>query len=435
DYVGEELPRGAKSFKGSKFEVVTVHDPVAGMWQLEGLPSSEGFATVLTNLKLAIGWDSNILAGKKYLIEAQLFDNKRPIVLPEMTGVSRFAFQITPTDKVSEPVIQRDLKDDGTDGDLEANDGVFSSEVELPDPGEYRLQVVAKTPTFDRTREVRFRVKPRLVELALVTVENKRQAAARDEVSTSDFFRIKLSPPAAALRKVVLKLYAEDSAHRKYELPHKQREGQSLEFEAPAKVLRAGEYRLWAAVSGIDKKRNVVEGTSQILQYKRIIRDIDEGTENDIVMVLVDEEKKPKEPEKPVSPILWAFLVTLSNFGVGGFFFLRIKKTQTKMSFTVPKYEPSEELIEALATLEELSQQTEIDFDDPRLKDESILAAPTSTPTPSAKSSAPSPSERDEETPSSEEDGDVIAPPEGGPEGGEDAEEDEPEEDEEDKEE
>ncbi len=434
DYVGEELPRGAKSFRGPKFEVITVYDPVPGIWQLEGLPSSEGFATVLTNMKLAIGWPTNVLAGKKYLIEAQLFDNRRPVVLPQMTGVSRFAFQITPTDKVSEPVVQRDLKDDGTAGDVEANDGVFSSEVELPDPGEYRLQVIAKTPTFDRTRDVRFRVKPRLVELELITVENKRPAASNDEISTSDFFRVTLSPQAAALKKVKTKLYASDSAKRKYELPLKQREGQSYEFEAPAKVLRAGDYKLHATIMGYDKKRNIVEGASQNLNYTRIIRNIDEGSEEDFVQVLVEEEKKVKEPEKPVSPVLWALIVALSNLGCGGFFFMKLKKTQTKMAFTVPKYEPSEELIEALATLEELAEQTEIDFEDPRLKDESILAAPASTP-PVGSESPSDESEASEEEAGEKGDGDSVAPPEDGPEGGDDPHEDEPEEDEEEKQE
>ena len=166
-----------KWFRGQKFDVVTIIKPEIGSWQIFGISPNEGFATILTNLKLVSDWPPHIEAGSDVLLQARLYEDKKPISLPEMTGASRFAFQITPTDKVAEPIIREFLVDDGTKGDKIAGDGIFSFQVKLDDPGEYRLRILAKAPTFERQQQIPFRVKPPIITIA---IESGHEEAAHE---------------------------------------------------------------------------------------------------------------------------------------------------------------------------------------------------------------------------------------------------------------
>jgi hypothetical protein len=136
---GEEV----KWFKGRQFDVITIIAPEPGQWEIQGLPKNEGFATVLTSLKLTAVWPAAFNASVPTLLEARLFEAKKPVILPQMTGVVTYAFEITPTDRVSEPILREKLYDDGTHGDRIAGDGVFSSLVDIEAAGEYRQDAQA----------------------------------------------------------------------------------------------------------------------------------------------------------------------------------------------------------------------------------------------------------------------------------------------------
>jgi len=144
----ESQEPGLRWFGGENFDVVTVLSPMPGNWQVSGIASTDGFATVLTNLKLVTDWSPSINAGEKVLLQVRLYDSQKPVILPEMAGVVQYAFFITPTDRISEPVARGQLYDDGTHGDKEAKDAIFSSEISISQVGDYKLRVVARGPTF-----------------------------------------------------------------------------------------------------------------------------------------------------------------------------------------------------------------------------------------------------------------------------------------------
>jgi hypothetical protein len=154
-------------FKGEKFDVITVRSPEPGDWQVVGLPPEEGFATLLTKLKIDTNWPNAIYAEDPTLLKVRLFDDAKPVSLPEVTRVTKVAYQVIPTDQVSAPVIREFLNDEGKDGDEEPGDGVFSGRILLDEPGEYRLRVVAQSPTFTRNQQLPFRVKPPLITLSI----------------------------------------------------------------------------------------------------------------------------------------------------------------------------------------------------------------------------------------------------------------------------
>jgi uncharacterized protein (TIGR03503 family) len=147
-----------KWFKGQKFDVITILKPEVGSWQVVGLPPNDSFATVLTNLKLVTDFPAKFNSADVVYLQAQLFESEKPIILPNMTGGIKYGFQITPTDKVSEPIIRDFLADDGTNGDKRAQDGIFTAKVVIEDEGEYRLRVVAQGPTFERNQQLLFKI-------------------------------------------------------------------------------------------------------------------------------------------------------------------------------------------------------------------------------------------------------------------------------------
>lgn len=335
-----DLPVGVKWFSGQKFYVITVNSPTPGEWGLSGVDGNEGFATLLTNLKLETEWPPSMIAGEKVTLKARLFEDNKPVVLPEMTASGQYAFQISPTDKVSEPIIRDLLLDNGQDGDEVPNDSIFSREISIEEPGEYRIRILAKAPTFERNQNIPFRVRPRLVSVE----------------PTEEYINLKLSSELDGALKLNIELIAFDADNKKLKLPVvKVKEG---EYHASSSLLPApGVFTLIASVDGITKRKTEFKGESLPVQYERSA-----GQE---VTEVVIEEEKPKEPEKPSSvvPLILMFLLQGGSFA-GGFLFL--KKAIAGGAVSFPELPSKAELEEGLASLKKIAESEDIDLNDPR---------------------------------------------------------------------
>lgn len=95
-YTTEKHPENTTWFAGKNFDVITVQEPDTGVWQVSGTQAHDGFATVMTDLKLLTDWPLVIRAGDEPLVQARLYEQTKPISLPEMSGVLKFGFQIIP---------------------------------------------------------------------------------------------------------------------------------------------------------------------------------------------------------------------------------------------------------------------------------------------------------------------------------------------------
>jgi von Willebrand factor type A domain len=389
---GEEFGPGKLSekmrwYSGQKFEVVTIETPASGDWQVRGVTSTDGFATVITDLKLSTSWPASIRVGERQLVEAQLFDAMKPIALPEMSGTVKFAFQITPTDKVSAPVIRDQLFDDGTNGDRIAGDGVLSHSVTLNEPGEYVLVVVAKGPTFQRNQQMPFRVKPRLLT---VTVEppggDHHKEASEGEggedsehgsghghgkhddqlkvATADDFMVVMVSPEAMSLKELKVHASARDSKQRKFQLPLKRdlRAGERYTFPL-ALFPEDGDYEVQAGLSGIDRRRGEIGAKAEVLTIRRVKKDgVKPQAEG--VLVQVEEEKKPVDTG-PGFPWIGILGVTILN---GALFFIgsrMVSKLGSTSTVPLSKYSPTNELMSLLEFLEARVSESEIDPSDP----------------------------------------------------------------------
>ncbi len=347
-------------FKSEKFDVITIIKPDVGSWQIEGMVAQEGFATVLTDLKLVSDWAPSIYSGSTNLLQARLYETEKPVVLPEMTGSAQYAYQVTPTDRVSEPIIKDFLVDDGSHGDKIEKDGIFSSEIRIDDPGEYKLTILLKAPTFERTQQIPFRVKPRFISLRTEAVEARAEiGAGHDHEQHEEQFVVELSPEATAFNKPQVKLLAVNSERARLVLPLA-KGAKPLTYTCKASALAvAGSYKVQAFVTGKGKKGELQE-ESNLLEYE--YRESGEPVA-EVEVVIVDE--KPKDTSAPWWP--YAFLVLAVNSGMGMVFLGRAGSIQVSASFAAPNFAPLDDVDAGLAKLISISEASEIDLSDPRL--------------------------------------------------------------------
>ncbi len=406
---------GIKWFRSDKFDVITVESPESGQWELLGLEKDEGFATLLTNLKLTTSWPGVITAGEDSTLQARLFESSKPVVLPEMTGVVKYAFQITPTDKVSEPIIRELLNDDGKHGDEEKQDGIYSATVNIDEPGEYRLRVLASGPTFERHQQIAFRVKPRLVKLSVVEgaeAEHVETDPAHDEhakdehghadehgsadhgapshaATSGDYLLAELSPELANARDVQLEVVAVDKQRKRFKLPAiKVDHDYRIETN---KFPHDGEFKVMAKVTASLGKKQKVQGESQELTYTKITR---EGEETATVVV-VEEGAKEEAPKVEKEKFPWVFLVLLIliNGGIGAAGILKLKKAGGPSSNDQEqeKFDPIDPILAAIAAIEAKSQETEVDLNSPIFTEGGVSEIPTQAVTEKASESAAAP--------------------------------------------
>ncbi|MCB0320527.1 MAG: VWA domain-containing protein, partial [Bdellovibrionales bacterium] len=353
------LGPGMEWFEGQEFITVTIDEPEAGMWQVIGLLENRSFATVLTNLKLITDWPATVTAGSERVLRARLYDDERPVVLPEMTSVTTYTFQIIPTDRVSEPVARGELKDNGEDSDEKADDGVFSAPVLIETQGDYQLLLLAKAPTFERQQTLPFRVKPRLVNLSVVAVEDVSRIAVGSKIAASvDYFRVTLNPEVENLSNLEVQLLAKDSKKNLFDLDVKKRTDGSLRYEVPASaLLEEGEYELQAIVTGETKKKKV-RGTSQVVYYTRKITE--EEKEGPVTHLVTK-----TEPEKPPEPpyLLFSLLILGLNVGTTAFCVKKLKSGGSQKEEALPDLVIDEKILSALVELEEKVSLREVNLD------------------------------------------------------------------------
>ncbi len=381
---------GGKWFSGKKFDVITILQPEPGNWQVNGLMQNDSFATAITNLRLITDFPQKTYSGEPIIIKAQLFDGDRPIVLPEMTGDIQYGFQVTPTDKVSEPIIREFLKDDGTDGDERARDGVFSAKIVLDDEGEYKVRIVAHAPTFERNQQIPFRIRPPLLGLDIISkpapsaVAKDGHGAAAESTHDIDWIRLKVSSDLAELRDVKIRLLAVNEKGKKFELPAGRIKGVAGQFETPTSLIpHEGHYEIKAFLSGATKKGKVVTAKSKVVGYER--KELS-AVEDEIELVAFKAaDEKPSAP----SPFPYILLITLVNGGIGAAMIKKLKASQSAVAFSLPTFRSLDGITQVIGSLETLSASAEMNFSDVRYSDPNFKFKPALGSTSQTEAGAP----------------------------------------------
>lgn len=337
-------------YSGRKFDVITVTEPAAGTWTIKGANLNEGFATVLTKLKLKASWPSYVVAGEPTLLEVQLYDDERPLALTSMNALVRYEFQISSTDIISEPRINEGLRDDGIKGDRRKDDGVYSALIEL-DPGGYQLKISAKSPTFERERIVPFQVRPSMVSLSLAD-----NAAGEGSVFVVDFDN---QGEKFTSVDVVLEAQKEGTS---WELPL-EKESPNRFFASDHLLKEAGQYTLRAKATAVKKSGDVVVARSKSLRYRKEVK----------IRVALPTAQPVEEPQaasqqdesEPISFVPYLIVATLLNVftGAGAFYYLKKKFSVTVSVDEIPAL--PEDIYKIAERIEERASLSEVDFGDP----------------------------------------------------------------------
>jgi uncharacterized protein (TIGR03503 family) len=389
-------PSSVSWFTGHNFAVITVANPELGDWRVTGTTSEDGFATLLTKLKLLTDWPLVVRAGDEPLVQARLYEDNKPVSIPEMSGVIQFGFQIVPTDKIAKPVAQEPLNDSGLSGDKLASDGIFSGRSGALELGSYKLSVVAKGPTFQRSQQVPFTVKPPLLALTLKQeggvfsdeltpqsevkkdIDDKALAPGlkREQIFAADQggeLIVSLSKEAQSLKDSEVKLLALSTARELTELDIKPVSGAVKVFSAKTGQLpKSGRYKIKAVIKGQEKGGVLIEAESRVL-----VLDYSKASEPVVSkgQALVEESTKGESAEvekvehaKDISPIIPVLIISVVNI-VGFVLGIRlIKSEKPKGSMANTRYAPAPQLIEALEGFEERASSSVVSFKDPIFK-------------------------------------------------------------------
>jgi hypothetical protein len=370
-------PEWVTWFSGQNFDVITLKEPDPGDWRVTGTEHSDGFATVLTDLKVLTDWPLVVRSGDIPLVQARLYEQTKPVSLPEMSDVLKFGVQIARTDQVATPMLQEALRDDGKGGDKVALDGIFSIPVHLDQVGEYKLTIVAKAPTFVKSQQIPFSVRPRLVSLEVganhdaheydhdhkESAESGHEAQpAETRVNEDSTLRVRVSKETLAYKETEIVVELLSSDRRKIKLPVK-RDGEStLVYSTTLHTVKEdGEYTATAFLRGFTKKGEEVEAVSRPIRVMFARQSKEESTPEPSVAE-PKEQKKESSPAIPVVPL--GIVLGLGSLAAV-VLMSRTKKQAKSNASSVQKYVPHKQLIEAISALEEKISTTSVEINDP----------------------------------------------------------------------
>lgn len=351
-----------------KFDVITVKVPDQGVWQVVGTEEHDGFAALISELRVLTDWPISVHEDEKTILKARLYDSNKPIQLPEMSQLIKVGFQVTPMDRVAYPIMRKMLNDDGRDGDEVAGDGIFSLETKILAPGSYKMTVTAKGPTFKRSQRIPFMVRPRLLTLSVNAHgdSSHSHASAKESKNTVEgnsdsHFSILLSKEVLSYRDYKLFLHAKAGHGDHIKLPIEERSS-LREFDISAEQLpKVGDYQVYVSLEAQDKKGRVIEAISNEVQF--ILNEI-------AVQPTIAHEPAPKHEEVSKArnwgellPPLG--LISVVNLIIGVALVALIGKRTRRKKGDIKRYIPNKQVIDAVASTQEATTQIDIDFNHP----------------------------------------------------------------------
>lgn len=286
DPEGKEHKAGRKAagvewFESGAFDMVTVKDPAAGLWNIKFSAEQGNKVFIITNLKLLSSFSKTAVEqGKPLKVEAWLTKDNELLKTKEILERVKISVNIkTPDGKeVAAP-----LHDDGTNNDTTAGDGVYTLGFPVEQPGEYNLTLTAKGETFMREKVFVFNAKTPVAVVVKTVVDEKSVGEKKKEFSLYPAGSISLILAVAVILLTVLSVYlyflgrkykelvamagkkknASSGALEKYvgeklketilQQPAEPEEGESPEIQAPDELCALSRQFLQNSIEGIRK--------------------------------------------------------------------------------------------------------------------------------------------------------------------------------------
>jgi uncharacterized protein (TIGR03503 family) len=274
------LPTGVKWYKGEKFDVITIRQPLPGRWFVQGIDMNEesptGFATLVTDLKLQVKWpEINLTKGDTMRIAARLIADNKPFYDESLKDITFYSYKIY---SGKNEVSGGTMSDDGVKGDEKKGDGIYSSLIKIDKEGDYKAFINVSTPTFSRLQQIPFKVTRGLITFTLDKA---------DEFSDGkDKFTILLGPQVDEFKNLKVEIVAEavdhkegekDAEEEKKTLTFKPNELKKEQPNDPKKYqfdpqkLAKGRYAVTARISADEPKtQKKIKESSETIEYESI---------------------------------------------------------------------------------------------------------------------------------------------------------------------
>ena len=353
----KQVPLDVKWYRGELFDVITVRRPLPGNWFVRGVEKAEGFATILTDLKLQVRWpETNLTVGDSVLVSVRLSSRGAALQEPGMKDITFYRYKIIDS-RDGNTILQGSLTDDGADGDAQADDGIYSATIKMEQVGNFKALIGVTSPTFLRQQQIPFTVSKGMIGLSVEPADVFADKPER--------FHVVLGQQIDKLKDVAVYLLAKPEGKKEalsvrlVSVPGK--EGKEHEndrvFDYPAHKLPAGTYSVKARLSAKDTKKNNEVVQEETLPIVFSSRGPSEGSSESKEGIVTEEEKvvEYKEPAPPGSRdwIVGVICLALAGVWTGGLIFYMLKRFDFS-SHLPPREKPyvrSSELEEALSEL------------------------------------------------------------------------------------
>jgi cbb3-type cytochrome oxidase subunit 3 len=152
DDAGDDL----KWFVSEHFDMITLVKPEEGRWQLL-FSAGNNRAYIVTNLSMGTNLrGGEVPAGSQTAIESWLERDGERVTTEAMLSNTEFLIEVTEPDGVVSDTFP--MLDQGEVGDRQAGDGAHTNLLTFRKPGDHSLRVIARSPTFERSRSAFFKV-------------------------------------------------------------------------------------------------------------------------------------------------------------------------------------------------------------------------------------------------------------------------------------
>lgn len=152
----EDAGDGLKWFVSEHFDMITLRQPEQGRWKLL-FSDGNNRAYIVTNLSMGTNLrGGEVPAGSQTAIESWLERDGERLTAEAMLSNTEFLIEITEPDGVVSDIFP--MLDLGEVGDRAAGDGIHTNLLTFRKPGDHNLRVIARSPTFERSRSAYFKV-------------------------------------------------------------------------------------------------------------------------------------------------------------------------------------------------------------------------------------------------------------------------------------
>jgi len=323
----KNIPPGIKWFSGELFDVVTISKPLPGHWTVKDLETAEGFATLLSDIKLQVRWpQSTFNVGDHVIVYARLTNEGEEVVKSGIEEITFYTYKIINGENGA-TLASGSLNDKGEDGDTKAKDGIYSATLELGHEGEFQGLFAVTSPTFSRQQRISFAVSSAPITLHVLSADEFAGTTARLEAV--------LGANPNTYRNLKVQLIAKKKgAEKPIGLTLKAKADKPEVFEVPIEKLPAGEYELSARVQGTDLKHRPVNGSSETIEYTIEPKPGEKVEEGEPLEVVEGDGEQPEEgaSESHGEMIAGVLGILLSLAWIAGLGFWGLKKVSVKKS-------------------------------------------------------------------------------------------------------